>query len=364
LVCARAAPGQTPGVKAEPAADYIIARLATSSVVLLGEAHWISQDAELLARVVRAMPASNFSTLAVEWIPASEQSSLDSLIGDATWNRSRAMSSLRAAAWPYEEYLEVLHAAWDANHRAGPNGFRVFALGPGEDWRVRLLPAGKNYESFMADSILSLVRSSHKPILVSLGMHHAFTRHYLPDLPERFGQKSRSFGDRTGNILRRALGESVFQIALGYPWTCWDGKAWGKCLPLDGAIDCRLASGQGPVAIDVTGSPWRDAVIRKEFWFALGYPVVRLGDLADAYIWQGPVESLRNVRLIPLDEFAPDSASLVEVAAHMPFGDATPVTRTAFRNAWNVESERIKDPMTARGWVSLRSWKSGCKPQG
>jgi hypothetical protein len=195
-------------------------------------------------------------------------------------------------------------------------------------------------------------------------MHHAFTRHYLPDLPERFGQKARSFGDRTGNILRRALGEGVFQIALGYPWTCWDGSAWGKCLPLDGAIDCTLIGGPRPVAIDIAASPWRDAVIRREFWFAIGYPVVRFTDLADAYIWQGPVDLLRNVSLIPLDEFAPDSVSLADVAAHMPFGDATPVSRTAFQNAWKTESERIKDPMTARGWVSLRNWKSGCNPQG
>lgn len=359
-LCSSSASGQSPQNDSGPAADYVLSRLATNSVVLLGEAHWIRQDAELLANVVREMPARGFYALAIEWIPASEQPSIDTLLKDALWNRSRAIKSLRIAAWPYEEYLEILHAAWAANQRPSTDAFRVFALGPGEDWRARLLPLGRNYETFMADTIVGLLKAGHKPILVSLGMHHSFTRHYLPDLPERFGQKTASFGDRTGNILRRTIGERVFQIALGYPWTCWTGDAWGKCLPLDGAIDCAMQIKQRPSAIDIASSPWRDMIVRKEFWFALGYPVVRFGDLADGYIWQGPLESLKNVRLIPLDEFAPDSASLAEVAVHPPFGDAVGLSRTALRNVWSKEYERIADPITARGWTNLRAWKESC----
>ena len=159
--------------------EYVITRLATSSVLLLGEAHWIRQDVQLLAEVIRGMPSRNLHAVAVEWIPASEQASLDTLIAGARWDRARAIRSLRAAAWPYEEYVEVLHSAWLANHQAGGGGMRFFALGPGEDWRSRLLPLGRNYESYMADAIMSLLKTGHKPLLVALGMHHSFTRHYL-----------------------------------------------------------------------------------------------------------------------------------------------------------------------------------------
>jgi hypothetical protein len=347
-----------PAGKDSTAAEYVTARLAKSSVLLLGEAHWIRQDVQLLAEVIRGMPAANLNAVAVEWIPASEQPSLDTLLADARWNRARAIRSLRSAAWPYEEYLEVLHAAWIANHEGG--GMRLFALGPGEDWRARLLPLGKNYESYMADSIMSLLKAGQKPLLVSLGMHHSFTRHYLPDLPEKSGQRVGSFSDRTGNLLRRALGERVFQVALAYPWTCWDGSAWGKCLPLDGAIDCAMRSAQRPSGFDIEKSPWRDALIRKEFWFSIGYPAVRFIDLADGYVWQGPVETLENVRLIPLDQYAPDSAALAAVIANVPFGELAQPTRAGLQKVWDAERVRLSDVMTARGWNSLRDWKSRC----
>lgn len=340
---------------------YVLAKLASHSVVLVGEAHWIRQDAELFANVVDSLPSHNLHAVAVEWIPASEQPSLDTLISDDHWDPARAIRSLRAGAWPYQEYLEVLHAAWRANRRSGQKPVRLFALGPGDDWRQRLLPIGKSYETFMADSIVGLLKAGHRPLLVSLGMHHAFTRHYLPDLPERFGTAVQSFTDRTGNVLRRNLGERVFQIAQAYPWTCWDGTSWKKCLPLDGAIDCAMNGQPRPIAFDIATSQWRDTFIRHEYWFALGYANVRFSDLADGYVWQGPVESLQNVRLIPLNEFAPDSASLASLIKNPPFGELKEQNEAALKGLWQDEASRLGDVMTARGWNGLKDWRSQCR---
>ena len=114
------------------------------------------------------------------------------------------------------------------------------------------------------------------------------------------------------------------------------------------------------MGFDIASSPWRDALIRKEFWFSIGYPAVRLIDLADGYVWQGPIETLENVRLIPLDEYAPDSAALAAVIANVPFGELTQPNGAGLATVWESERARLSDPMSARGWTSLRDWESRC----
>jgi hypothetical protein len=76
--------------------------------VLLGEPHWVKHDVELLATVVPRLLDAQVNTFAAEWLPAREQGRIDALMRSSTWNDAEAMAVLRAAAWPYKEYLAVL----------------------------------------------------------------------------------------------------------------------------------------------------------------------------------------------------------------------------------------------------------------
>jgi hypothetical protein len=289
--------------------------------------------------------------LAIETLQAPEQDAIDRVVSDPEWSEAASMAPLRAAAWPYREYQEILRAAWAANRKT-PGAMRVLAVGPPPDWRDK----GLDYEAFMADRVAAAAGAGSR-VLLSCGLHHAFTRYQQPEL-DRAG-RARAFMDRAGNILRRRLGEGVFLVTLHRP--VWCGKEpWDYCLPLDGAIDCA-AEGGGPVGFDVAGTPLGARLVDPAVYYAHGYPSLRLGEMTDGYVWSRPIEKYEDVRLVPLDAFAPDEAALREVAAHNPFSDERGLARDRLAERWKAEEARRADPLTSRRWTRLVGWRSRCE---
>jgi len=350
-------------LRASPApVAYILTRFDDHRVVLLGEAHWVKHDVDLLAKVVSRLVASNENTFAAEWLPASEQQHIDSLITSQTWNEVAAVSILRSAAWPYQEYLNVLHEAWKANRKreAGKPELKVLALGPEQDWRKQLLPLGKTYDSYLAEQIIKRIEESPKNrVLVALGFHHAFTRYLQPDLP---GSRATRFNDRAGNFLWRAMGEDVFMITLHHPWYCRRGTSWGRCLPLDGAIDCAAVdAGNRAVAFDVAKSPFAGMRIESDVWYSAGYPFLRFDALTDGYVWTQPIDDYRNASLIPLDVYAPDESSLAQTLANNPVSDAPAKSRSELAAQWKQHDAELAQSLVYRHWDKLGDWRARCQ---
>jgi hypothetical protein len=183
-------------------------------------------------------------------------------------------------------------------------------------------------------------------------------REYQEILRADLSGHAKAIVDRAGNILRRRFGEQVFLVTLHKP--VWCGKEpWDYCLPLDGAIDCAAVS-LGPVGFDVAGQPVGDRVVDPAVYYAHGYPSLRLGEMTDGYVWSRPIEKYEDVRLIPLDEFAPDEAALREVAANNPFSDEKEMTRAQIAELWRAEEAKREDPLTSRRWRHLVGWRSLC----
>ena len=345
--------------------DYIVSRLQNHRVILLGEAHWIRHDAELLSALVPRLSAAGVTTFAAEWLPAAAQTSIDSVVSALSWNEASALSILRLAAWPYRQYLDVLRAAWASNRTARAARqfppLRVLALGPSPDWRAQLLPLGRTYESYMSDRVLERLQSEKGKMVVALGFHHSFTRFLMPDLPE--GTRATRFNDRTGNMLWRALGQDVFLIALHHPWQCRIGEGkgrWTRCLPVFAAIDCAASAQGRPVGFNVWGSPFGKLRVDSTVWYGVGSPYVRLDQLVDGYIWTAPIERYAAVDLIPLSVFAPNDASLKEVLANNPVTDGPVRTRAALDSLWQQEAARLRDAQRTRGWETLAGWRATC----
>ena len=193
--------------------------------------------------------------------------------------------------WPYVQYRDILHRAWEANRTADAPQLKVIALGPPEDWRK----LGIRYDAFLADRVRNYATDDRHRVLVYCGMHHAFT-HYLQ--VERL-QKGRAteFMDRMGNILWRQFGQDVFLVALHKPWGCGEGEdAFAKlCAPLGGAIDCAAAQNGGtPVGFDILGSPIAETKLDAKSFYATAHPLLRMVDFVDGYIWQEPVDDMRH----------------------------------------------------------------------
>jgi heme-binding uptake protein ChaN (Tiki superfamily) len=118
------------GPSANAPVDYVLEKVEQHPVVLLGEAHWTRHDVELVVALVRPLAARGI-VLAAEFWPAREQEQLDRLIGASEWDAAPAMRLMRAAAWPYREYLDILQECWRAN-REHPGSMRLIGLAPDE----------------------------------------------------------------------------------------------------------------------------------------------------------------------------------------------------------------------------------------
>jgi hypothetical protein len=340
------------GPTAMPPADYVLAKLNTHPVVILGEAHWVRHDALLVAALVPTL-AQRRVVLAMEILRARDQKAIDQLLSAPRWDPVAAMRIMRSAAWPYREYLDILHAAWDADHEA-PGAIRVLALGPDPDWRATLSSGrGPTYDAFLADRIAAEVDAGNR-VLVYCGIHHGFTRYVQPELD--LEGRATAFIDRAGNILRRRFGERVFLITLHSP--VWCGKEpWSYCLPLGGAIDCAAAPGGKPVGFDVAGTDFAGRLVDHGVYYAHGYAELRFGEMTDGYIWTRPIDAYEDVHLIPLSEFAPSATALDEVLANNPFSDDKGLSRERVEALWSQEAAKRADPLTFRGWQSLKVWR-------
>jgi len=345
-----ATPAQTFLRGAASPPDYLLGTLEHHRIVILGESHWIAHEVALVRDLVPRL-AERGVVLGMEMLPAGKQAALDRLLTSETWNEAGGIAILRAGAWPYRDYLEVLHAAWSRH-------LRVVALGPPADWRQTLLPQGKTYDGFMADLVSASLTAPGSRVLVYCGLHHGFTRYTQPEV--RDDGTVDAFMDRMGNMLRRKHGQEVFLVMTHRPIWCGKPASWDYCLPFDGALDCAAAAAGRPVGFDVAGSPFADLAFDRATYYAHGYQSLRFEELADGYVWSLPVEAYAGVGLIPLDAYAPDEAALAEVIA-AESEPGKPLTPEALRAHWADEEARLADAVHARHWGALaESWRGRC----
>jgi hypothetical protein len=340
--------------RGRPPVEYVLATLRSHRVVILGEAHWIRHDSKLVFDLVPSLREAGVTTIALEVLPASAQERIDRLMAADAWSPEDAMAILREASWPYREMLGILRSVWGANHGVGGSPLHVLTLGPGGDWRERLLPAGRTYDSFMADLVASALADKGSHVLVYCGAHHGFTRYYQPEEP-RNGRVDH-FLDRMGNRLWRSFGDDVFLVSLHRPLPC----TGGACLPFDGAIDCAAASHGRAVGFDIAGSPFAELRMPRGVLYAGGYADLRLVDFSDGWIWSGPIESWQSAEIIPLPEFAPDAAALAEALVDSPFEVGPNPTRAAIEAVWQRETAKRREFLASRGWTKLADWRTKC----
>lgn len=324
---------------AMPPAEYLLAKTDQHRIVIAGESHWQRADAELIRDLVPELRKRNVA-LAMEVLDAATQADIDALLAAPAWDAALANRIMRAGDWPYVQYRDILHRAWEANRAAGGPWMKIVALGPPDDWREKKI----RYDAFMADLVAKHLAEEGARVLVLCGMHHAFTR-FLQIDRMRNGRPG-EFMERMGNILWRRFGGDVFLVALHKADGCggWGDPFASLCAPLGGEIDCAaVRSGGRPVAFDVDGSPLAEAKFPRTSFYAIGHPYLRLIDWTDGYVWHESVDAIRLVDLIPLEEYAPDEAADPEKRA-----------------AWEKRARDLANPAARASWKNLGAWRGFC----
>lgn len=340
-------------------ADYVLSKLDSHRVVLFGESHWVANEVELVAEVVPRLFEVGARTLAVEVFPATMQERLDAVVNGRGWDETGAVAVLRAAEMPHGEYLEIIRAVWLVNREKGPGTLALVAMGPSSDWRDSL-PAGETYETFMAGHIRQAIRERGGSLLAYMGLHHAFSRFVQPESTE--DGRAWRFMVRTGNILWWEIGERLFVIATHRPFQCRIDDAWEFCLPFNGVIDCASAQvGRGAFAFDVAGSPFAELRFDPRVIYAGGYPDLRLVDFVDGWVWFGPIDELRQTRVIPLEIYAPDEDSLAAVRRANPF-DGKKLAQHDLEQLWLEQTGARARPILENRWKSVPNWREACNP--
>jgi hypothetical protein len=296
---------------AESPEDYVIRQMRSHDVVFLGEAHKIKHDPLFVAGLIPRLHSAGVYALGFEFATRRSQPLVDRLVNAVSFDTALANEVLLRsfAYWGYQEYRDVLEAAWRVNrHRPeGTPAFRVIALNDSPDWSYGAEPGapdadlrqslvwGGQDERLWAMLLLDSLVYRSKKVLVYTGIHHAFTRYRQPVV---VAGSFRGFsGQRMGNLVYSRIGERAMTIFLSAPLQGRQGYESPHAAFADGVFDVAMESSPGVprrFGVDLKGTlygqlPWQNSV------YSHGYPQFSLADFADGLVVQGPLESFEPV---------------------------------------------------------------------
>ncbi len=264
----------------EPSA-YIARCFDRHDIVFLGEFGRSRQGGELLQELVPALVDAGVWTLAVEWLLAEDQPIIDGLLGADEYDPTLAAHlifrwGIRHASI-FQEYVDVLEAAWHANRRRDPAApaFRVLGLDDDLDYdavtdRADLLepeawphlrsagPAGR----VMANRVQRELLGSRRRALIACSTTHALTHHRRAMHPEFDRIDVDVIDGRVlglGNHVYGWRADRVMTVLLHQPLPGGVDGGTDLVFGADGLIDLVFALPDGPkypIGFDIGSGPF------------------------------------------------------------------------------------------------------------
>ena len=300
--------------------EYLVELCGLHQIVLVGDLVGVAQHVETLVEVVPALHEAGVD-LAWEFTNSRAQDRLDALVGAAVWDPRGCADlfvDLLGVGFAYQEYADVLHAAWQTNQDS-PHlpPFRIVALGVPSYVEDPELLEGRSAGEL---ELRNWWMGGHYRDLTAFHMANVVTAEVI-----RHGRRALVYcaADRTttrlvewhdglapatvGNLLHRWMGEGVqrvlFHGAVDDIEAIQRVEALIEAAPEDVdelGIDLELST-LGNVGI--TGVIGTIGGEQSTF---------RLRDLADGYLFVAPLEEWRPCELLD-DLIAP--ANFVDIEA-------------------------------------------------
>jgi hypothetical protein len=288
--------------------EYVISKFQDHDLVFLGEFHRIQHDALLVQNLIPLLYKAGIRHLGIEFACAAHQADIDSLLFAPTYDESLARNIFwrQWVFWGFQEYIDILKAAWRFNRSlpAGRLPFRVLGLNARMDWNYVWTPEERNYPEIMkkvlpdGDSDEVMARTIQREILdkkekalIYSGFNHAYTRFHQPIVDEKTGELRRSANTRMGNRIYDQIGDRCFLIILHSPWEPARRDGRHHVYAVEGVIDALFA--QRPpekrrVGFDVKGSPFGRLSDHTSVW-SRSSKDFRLENYCDGWIFQKPL---------------------------------------------------------------------------
>ncbi len=287
--------------------DYVLAKFASRKWVFLGEYHRVKHDVDLVASLVPALHEKTaVRCLAWEFLDHEAAEEANRLITAPEYDRAATIAFFRGqvAAWSYEEYLNIYHAAWESNKRwASEKGpFTFVGLHPGIRWDLvnygteeeatRERAKQEHYDELMARWLEEDVLSPGRPALIYSGIAHStakFDEYYV-------GQDGRRLARMGNMVYKDPYKKDMFFIALHAPF--YDSGARADIYPFDGALDRLMRSYGKDIGFDVIGTPFAALSHKNRSEYSI--TAYTFGDLYDGYIiFKTPIKEYVGMTCIP-----------------------------------------------------------------
>ncbi len=290
--------------------DYVLGSFSSHDIVFLGEFYKIRQNVQLVSSLIPRLYGEGVRNLGIEYALSDDQEAIDSLLDAGAWDETKARAIIFdwVVTWGFQEYVDVLKAAWQLNHGLprGSKPFRVLGLSVRQNWEylttekdardpkvVARIFANGVPDAHMAEVIDRELVAKKEKGLIFCGMQHSFTAFRSAEYEKNAASLQLSETRRAGNIVYAKIGARAFSIALHAPWPD-TGSSTGLTWPADGAIDSLIASlppEDRNAGFDTAGTPLGALPVTTSS-LARDAPAgatLTLADLFDGYVIQGPI---------------------------------------------------------------------------
>ncbi|WP_178990614.1 alpha/beta hydrolase [Winogradskyella schleiferi] len=283
--------------------EYIINKFGDKSLILLGEDHVVKNNLNFVAQIIPKLYKAGVYNIGMEFGAYEKQKELDNLILGENFDAqvSRDLMFFYNVGWPYQEYQDILKAAWAFNNTLPENSkkFRIVNISYQYDWTAyngsREDMSGVFHKGevnqFRKEVIINEILEKGEKGLILCGLPHAFTKYSqgVKDAKGNCTYRSVSLG----NLLLDKYKDQVFSIFLHGPIYNFPNESPFFLSPANGEIEnvFKLMSNE-PLGFDLGKSPI--GKLKEDSWFSNCYNDFTIGDLFDGYIFLVPFQKMED----------------------------------------------------------------------
>ena len=282
--------------------EYLINKFNQYDILLLGEDHTVKNNLDFVAQIIPKLYEAEVYNIGMEFGAYEKQNKLDALIMGDNYDAqtARDLMFFYNVGWPYQEYQNIIKAAWDFNQTLPKNAkkFRIVNISYHYNWTAYTTREDMSdvfhkgeVNQFRKKVIINEILDKNEKGLILCGLPHAFTKF---SQGEKDGEGNCTFRNFSiGNLLLEEYKDKVFSIYLHGPIYNFPNQSPFFISPANGEIEniFKLIDNE-PLGFDLLDNPM--GKLRDNSWFSNCYEDFTIGQLFDGYLFLVPFNKMED----------------------------------------------------------------------